>query len=213
MIVTKWVAPECSVARKKRGSNFEFAYSLGGKLTYNPSYYYWNKMKYRCNPDGAEQKKNPTYIGCTYQEDWGDFDGFMQWATQQKGFLSVDENQNVFQLDKDLLCPRNKVYGEETCLFLPKRLNGFLINRKPVNLPVGVSYHQHTGKYQAQVNLVGVGCGNKYLGVYTDPEAACDAYCDYKMQIAKQLALLWADHIDSRAFDALLRYNPREYVG
>ena len=67
MIVTKWIAPEGSVARKKRGSDFEFACSLGGKLTYNPSYYYWNKMKYRCNPDGAEQKKNPTYIGCTYQ--------------------------------------------------------------------------------------------------------------------------------------------------
>jgi hypothetical protein len=78
-------------------------------------------MNKRCKVDGAYQKRRPTYIGCTISENFKDFQHFTEWSQSQSGNNLVNYN-----LDKDLLIEGNKVYSEETCVFIPRELNSFL---------------------------------------------------------------------------------------
>lgn len=63
----------------------------------------------------AYQRRQPTYVGCTVDPAWHKLSDFKVW---------FDENYRPgYQLDKDILVPGNKVYGPDTCVFVPQRLN------------------------------------------------------------------------------------------
>lgn len=83
-------------------------------------YIRWRDMLKRCYCL-KYQKNNPSYIGCTVDKRWHNFQIFAEW---------FEENYTEsYHLDKDILVKGNKVYSSETCCFVPRVLNNHIVVR------------------------------------------------------------------------------------
>lgn len=106
--------------------------SIGRNMT--KEYQIWNNMINRCYNE-KELSRNPTYKDCHVSEDWMYLSNFKEWCHQQIGFDQVG-----WHLDKDILSKDNKVYSEDTCVFVPSEINCAVTNNKSVRgqFPQGV---------------------------------------------------------------------------
>ena len=93
--------------------------SINGVQT--KEYKLWCCMLVRCYSN-TYKKKYPTYEGCEVSDNFKSYEYFYEWCNEQIGFGN-DGNGNPFQLDKDLLTKGNKVYSEDSCIFLPNEIN------------------------------------------------------------------------------------------
>lgn len=161
-------------------------------------YSLWSNLLKRCYSPNV-QGKQPTYLGCSVSENFKSYSYFHDWCQNQMGF-----GQEGFQLDKDLLLKGNKVYSEDTCVFLPNSLNLLLITHK-VNrgsLPIGVSANR--GRFRAQCFR---NPAPKHIGYFDTPEEAFNAYKQAKEAFIKAQAEKWKALIDPRAYAALMAYE------
>ena len=164
-------------------------------------YVYWKSMLNRCNSK-LYKSRRPTYEVCTISENFKHYEYFYEWCNKQIGF-SVDD----FQLDKDLLVKGNKIYSEETCLFLPKEVNTLLTRREALRgeYLIGV-YWSNTNK--AFVARVAKNKGKQeYLGSFKTELEAFNAYKKAKESFVKEQAEKWKGKIDDRAYNALMNYQ------
>lgn len=150
------------------------------KLVYMcPFFSVWAAMMKRCYSTKTHQN-SPTYIGCSVVEEWLTFSNFRAWMEQQ--------DWQGKQLDKDILIPGNKIYGPVSCVFVPSKVNTFLLecNKSRGQYPIGVHRDKSSGKYMA---LIRDGSGvRKYLGIFKTPDEAHLAWLTAKSGLAKQLA-------------------------
>lgn len=168
-----------------------------GKKT--DAYMAWHDMIKRCYCSKA-LKKNPSYIGCSVDRRWHDFQDFADW------FYSHLYSSKGYELDKDLLVPDNKVYSPETCCFVPQEVNKLLLNHKAARgrFPQGVCFHKRVGKYIARLNVDGK---NQHIGYFFCPNEAYQAYKQTKERYVKNKALEWANRIQWNAFLALMNWT------
>lgn len=168
-------------------------------------YSVWAKMITRCY---SEDKRNRdrTYEGCSVSNMFLNFSDFRNWCNSQEGFNSLDKNNKPFHLDKDILVKGNKIYSEATCCFVPQEINTLLITSKRIRgmYPIGVYYHTRDKKYVAKCK---VDNKVKSLGCYSTAEEAFCAYKKFKESHIKEVANKWKDQIDSRVYEALLKYE------
>ena len=169
-----------------------------GKLVWRcPFYKCWSNMIKRCyHPSSI--KASPSYNGCSVVPEWTYFSKFRAWMEQQ------DWQGNV--LDKDLLIKGNKEYGPNACLFVPPKVNGFMVEKpnKVSGLPVGVILNVRDGKFMALCNYA-FGGQRKYLGLFSTQEEAHKAWLAFKLEQAYVLA---AEQTDDRVAKALIdRYE------
>lgn len=175
-----------------------FLGKIDGKIT--KEYELWNTMLQRCRPGGRIQSLHPTYIGCSVHPDFIKFQDFAEWCQTQIGFGLKD-----WQLDKDILIQDNKVYGPDTCCFVPRQLNAMLSHQQSnQGLYPGVRYRAAKNVYYARMKSDG---RDKHIGSYTTPEAARTAYVAAKSVEIKRQAEIWKSQIDPRVFDALMTYK------
>ena len=178
---------------RERGGSFVKTYDV------------WRQTIFRCTDVGSE--KYPAYIGCTISDNFKSFNYFYEWCQKQVGFNSRDENGRLYQIDKDILIKRNKLYSEDTCVFVPSKINSLLARRYNGrgNYPIGVSFHKHVKKFQARCSM-----GNsveKHLGYFETKEQAFLAYKTFKESFIKYQAEKYKESIDTRAHFALLNYE------
>ena len=162
-------------------------------------YNMWRNMIARCHRKDV-QERQPTYINCEISKNFKYYHLFYKWYHSQIGC-----NTPNAELDKDLIFKGNKIYSEDNCLLLPDEINVFLTKRESLRglHPVGVHFHKPLNKYRAQINK------NKkkiHLGYFSDTNSAFNAYKVQKEMHAKELAEKYRDHIDSRAYYALMSY-------
>jgi len=161
----------------------------------------WRHMIQRCY-DHKYQEKHYTYIGCIVIDEWHNYQNFIKWY--DKNYYEI-ENETMC-LDKDILVKDNKIYSPETCVYVPRDINSLFTktNVKRGKFPIGVTWHEKTGKYQA-------GCNNKgeliYLGLHNTPSEAFYAYKHYKEKLIKEIADYYKDKIPTKLYDALYRYE------
>ena len=164
-------------------------------------YALWKHMLQRCYSD-SYKKKNQTYKDCKCSENFKSYEYFYEWCHKQVGFSNQD-----WQLDKDLLFKGNKVYSENTCVFIPSEINLALIKCDKIRgkQPIGVHYHKRDKAFMAKV------CKNKkgseYLGLFKTEIEAFNAYKQAKEYFVKELANKWKSQIDIRAYNALMNYT------
>lgn len=162
-----------------------------------PFYVKWVDMLRRCYSLVCQQKR-PTYVGCEVTESWLTFSNFRVWMDQQDWL-----NKN---LDKDILLPGNKLYSPETCVFVDAKVNTFLLDHGigRGDLPIGVCWNKKLKKFMAQCRPVG-SKNRGYLGLFTNPEDAHQAWLAFKLE---QAYILAAEQTDERVAEALIsRYQ------
>ena len=161
----------------------------------------WQNMLKRCYSDTLK-KKRPTYIGCEVSENFKYYEYFYKWCHKQIGF-----GMDSWQLDKDLLVKGNKVYSENTCVFLPQEINQVLVKRKASRGEhlIGVYWDKTKKAFKAQVNK---NKGKKeHLGLFKTELEAFNVYKTVKETFIKEQANKWKGKIDDRAYNALINYE------
>ena len=164
-------------------------------------YNLWQSMLRRCYSDTCK-KKQPTYEGCKVSENFKHYEYFYEWCNKQIGFNNKD-----WHLDKDLLVKGNKVYSEDTCVFIPKDINSVLTKSTASRGEhlIGVSWSNTNKAFIAQVSK------NKgkqeHLGYFNTEIEAFNAYKTAKELYLKEIAEKYKSQIDPRAYNALMNYT------
>ena len=159
----------------------------------------WYDMLRRCYGD---RYKNSSYEGCTASDNFKYYTFFYEWCNKQVGF-----GNKGWHLDKDLLVKGNKIYSEDTCVFLPAEINSVLTKTDKLRgkYPIGVHWCNSKKVFVSQINR------NKgqqeWLGQFDNPNDAFNAYKDAKENYLKELANKWKGKIDERAYNALMNYK------
>ena len=172
----------------------------------------WFQMIRRCF-DKKVKDKQPTYKDVTCCEEWLLFENFYEWLHSQPNFdkwYRGRYNKERWCLDKDILIKGNKVYSPETCCLVPNNVNVLFTNRKNYrgNLPIGVI--RHGNKFCAKcMNPFTDNKSQEYLGDYSTPEEAFQAYKKYKESIIKQVAELEYSkgNITKQCYEAMMNYE------
>ena len=180
------------------GNNPELKSSCNGKKC--PIYSAWVRMFERCYSKKFHQRQ-PTYIDCYVSDDFKDYSKWRDW------FDNYQYKHDGWHMDKDLLFKGNKVYSENTCIFIPKEINLVLTKRTTSRGEhlIGVCWHNTNKTFVAMV------CKNKgkqeYLGSFNTEVEAFNAYKEAKEAYLKELADKYKDLLNPRAYEALYNYT------
>jgi len=163
-------------------------------------YALWYSMLSRCFSKEC-QTNHPTYRECFVSENFRSYSFFYEWCQEQKGF-----GKQGWQLDKDILVKGNKIYSEDTCVFVPHNVNLFFVDRHSARgeYALGVCMDKRDGKYIAKCNKNGKRVN---LGYFSTQEDAFTTYKKFKEALCKELALKWKNEIDARLFDAMMVWS------
>lgn len=133
-----------------------------------PFYQAWSCMINRAY-NKKYQNSKPTYAACSVDPAWHSFMDFRAWMMTQ--------DWEGKQLDKDIICPGNKVYGPDKCVFVSRELNMFTTDSGAIRgeLPIGVYWHVRDKKFLSR-------CCNpltrkqETIGYFDDPAEAHKAW-------------------------------------
>lgn len=159
-----------------------------------PFYRTWADMLTRAYSE-KEKARHPTYKDVTVCKEWHTFSVFKAW-------MEVQDFESG-QLDKDLLVTGNKHYSPETCVFVSKQVNMFLVDSGATrgNYLIGASWCKRNNKFKSQ-------CRNpitrvqETLGYFTTEQEAHEAWLAKKLEHSHTLASL---QTDIRIAEALIR--------
>lgn len=164
-------------------------------------YKLWTSMLVRCYSDNSK-KRRPTYEGCEVSNNFKSYEYFYEWCNKQVGF-----GVEGFELDKDLLIKGNKVYSEDSCVFIPTEINSLLVKRENMRgkYLIGVCWSKTANAFVSRVSR------NKgmqeHLGVFNTELEAFRAYKQAKETFIKEQANKFKSQIDDRAYEALMNYT------
>lgn len=178
-------------------SNYQVQPVIDGKKIQCPIYTIWHNMIKRCYSKKTQEHR-PTYIGCSVSDSWLSFMSFRAWV--------IDQNYKGKHLDKDILVSGNKIYSEETCIFVSRNINSLLSDRKSNRngTPAGVVIDKTMKggrKYVAQCTANGE---HVSLGHYHSTEEAHQAYLEFKSIHVVNIAI---KQTDPRLKGALIRIS------
>ena len=142
----------------------------------------WNFLRLRCSKEKTTIK-NKSYENCFICEEWNDFEKFKIWYL--KNYPKNVPKEIKFQIDKDLLQQNKeiKIYGPDTCIFLPSRINKFLVKPTKSNTKIrGVSYIKRDDKFLVYVKDFYTK-KNKTVGYFKDIEKAKKKYTEEQTKI------------------------------
>jgi hypothetical protein len=175
-------------------------YSVRYEGKYTKEYCLWQNILRRCYSK-VFKDKYPTYLDCTVSENFKHFQYFAEWCNNQTGF-----GLEGFQIDKDILAKQNKAYSEDTCVFVPRRINMLLVDRAASRgeYPIGTHYCERHGKFIAQMSKNGK---NKKLGSHDTQIEAQVAYKLAKEAYVKEVVEEYKNSIDIRVYDTLMKWE------
>lgn len=161
-----------------------------------------SNMKTRCYNENYH-KKRPSYAECEICDEWlNDHQAFYEWVSEN--FYEI-EGEDTVQLDKDILVKGNKLYSPETCIFVPKPINGlFGGTANKSDLSKGVSFIKSTGKYRATICIEGK---NVNLGLFPTEEEAFLKYKEHKEAVILAKADLYKDVIPTELYEAMVNWK------
>lgn len=162
----------------------------------------WLNMLERCYSE-FYHASNPCYVDCKVCDEWLNYSNFVEWYL--KNYYEIDGE--TMQLDKDILVKGNKIYSPETCVFVPKRINCLVLNRKNDRgkHPIGVYYHKRDKQFIAQVTYNNKNI--KTVGRFYNSEDAFICYKEAKEKYIKEVADEYKDKIPQKLYEALYNWK------
>jgi hypothetical protein len=163
------------------------------------SYNVWDRILDCCYNDNSTRSR-ATYFDCTVTECWHRYSDFKVW---------FDKNCIIgYQLDKDILLPGNRIYGPDTCCFVPKYINDAVRWRREMPRSGYSGTTVFGGGFQAEITHK----GSKQIGEWRT--IAMDAHCDWQRLKAETIEDHLCDYLrevapDLRVVRALLKYVDR----
>ncbi len=181
----------------------EYPASIGNKPT--KEYALWTGMLFRCT--SSHTLNRPTYLGVTCSENFKSYSYFYKWCQSQVGFGNIDEKGKSWHLDKDILVKGNKFYSEDTCVFVPSRVNCLFVKKDSNRgeYPIGIS--KGTGKWDLRVYYRDGSGNHKHLGYFNNLMEAFKTYKTFKEALIKQVASEYKEQLDERTYEALIKYE------
>ena len=152
--------------------------TINGKRVMCPFYAKWKHMLERCYRP-KHHLIHPSYRGCSVVEEWHTFSNFKAWMQTQ--------DWEGKELDKDLKVFGNKVYGPDTCMFIPPLINTFINVPTVGKYKVGVSYDhcRIQNKYQARIRKYGK---HYHVGYFNTEDEAHEAYNEKRKEYMLEVA-------------------------
>lgn len=171
-----------------------------GKKEYKKVYQVWQDMIQRCYNQKRETQQG--YLGCVVVDEWHNFQNFAEWYDDHNYVIDGES----LHLDKDLLYFNNKIYGPNTCLLIPERINYLIIRHSPQRgkYPIGVRKCRNCSKFEARCRTYN---GKESIGFFDTPEEAFLAYKRRKEEFVKEVANEYKDKIPDEVYQALLKYE------
>ena len=156
-------------------NDLEFAVTFNGKI--DPIYDTWKKMLSRAFSE-AWHKRYPSYIGVGVSEEWVSAKSFYKWAE--------NKYSKGKQLDKDIIGD-GTLYSPESCCFVSKKLNQFLIGQNITHdYPMGVYKEEGRAKFKVMISA-GVQGKSEQLGSFENMHEGHLVYCKRKLELADSL--------------------------
>lgn len=163
-------------------------------------YALWKEMIRRCY-DESFKTKHTSYDKCCVSDNFKHLSYFKEWCGKQVGFDNDD-----WHLDKDILLKGNKIYSEDTCVFVPRIINQAVVTNKlnRGKFLIGVHQDRREGRF---LSCMSIGGERQILGHFNDELEAFLAYKQAKENYLKEVAIKWKDQIDHRVYEALMNYQ------
>ena len=166
-------------------------------VNYPLIYQTWSGMLERCY-NTITQEKHPTYIDCKVDSYFHNFQNFAKWYEENLW------NNDCTILDKDLLIKGNKIYSQDTCSLVDRKLNNMLLKpTKNKGIPIGVVYHKRDDVYEVK-------CDGEYIGRTNNPIKGFYIYKKQKEKNIKQVANEYKEkypNFPERLYQALINYE------
>lgn len=155
----------------------------------------WHSMIVRSYSKKTHKRLN-TYKNCSVVDEWLYFQTFAEWF--YKNYL------DGYELDKDILIKGNKVYGPDTCCFVPKQINYLFVKSNKIRgkYPIGVHYCKYRNKYFGRVSIDGFTKGKRFDTI----EESFNWYKERKEAEIKRKANKYKDTITPECYNALINY-------
>jgi len=147
---------------------------------HNPVYSVWCNILRRCYHQLDIMYPYYGERGVRVAEDWHNFQNFAGWY--------LLNHKQGYDIDKDLRVRDCKIYSEDTCWFIPKRINCAInsnIKVKLDNLPNGVHRNARGKPYYSSLCIDGV---KRRLGSFNTADEAFLAYKTAKEDYLKRIA-------------------------
>jgi len=158
-------------------------------------YLLWKNILYRCY-DKRSWTHHPTYQECSVVKEWFNFQNFAKWV--------IENYKTGYELDKDILVRNNKIYGPDTCCFVPMEINTALPNHKSTRgkYPLGVT--KCNNYFLSKISRNGKATS---LSTFNTIEKAFNCYKTAKEIQLKELANKFKTQITNEVCQALLNYE------
>lgn len=167
----------------------------GGTIPNVNIYKYWVSMFIRCY-DSSVHEKQPTYAECSIDERWHNFQNYITWYN--------DNYIEGYQVDKDILVKGNKIYGPDTCCFVPREINVLFTLRNNDRGKYKLGVTRRYRPYIATVNMFGKPVR---LGTFKTEDEAFNTYKTEKEKYIKVVANIYKDRIKENVYNALMNYE------
>lgn len=159
----------------------------------NMAYSVWTGIIERCY-----NLSHPAYYDCCISDEWLNYQNFAKWYNNEYYYCRGE----CMHVDKDILCPGNRVYSADTCIIVPQRINCMItrVQIKEDGLPTGCHYHNDS---------IRVMFDNKYIGKFDkhDVKNAFMLYKKEKEKLIKQVADDYKCDIPDKVYKALYNYE------
>jgi hypothetical protein len=160
------------------------------------SYMVWYNMLARCYSEKEQKRCAATYFDCLVVNEWHNFQTFSEWY--YKNYV------DGWHLDKDILIKGNKIYGPDTCCFVPKEINNLFTSGKKIRGEFPVGINKRDGKFCVNISKF---AKRYYLGTFHTIDIAFGIYKQSKEIYIKQVADIWKDKLPPKTHEALYNYQ------
>lgn len=173
---------------------------VDGKTIATKEYAQWSSIQHRT-------KGSKHYTGVVVSENFQDFDWWLSWSKQQKGFGVLERGGKRWSIDKDIVGD-GTIYHEDVCVYVPAEINNMMKGWGGVsNLPSGVKYK---GDYYSS-SCTYLGC-DYYFGVSDNVKHSHSLYLKFREYCVNDIKSRYGDAVDERVYDKLMEScNPDHY--